>query len=77
MKIFIKAKTNSKVEKVERTDSLLDNETHFKVFVKEPPIGGKANKAIIKAIVSYLKISLSRVEIVRGLTSKEKVVEIN
>lgn len=77
MKIFVKAKTNSKIEKVERTDSLLDNETHFKVFVKEPSIEGKANRAIIKAIASYLKISPSRVEIVRGLTSKEKVMEIN
>lgn len=65
------------MEKVERTDSLLDNETHFKVFVKEPPVEGKANKAIIKAIASYLKIAPSRVEIIRGLTSKEKVMEIN
>jgi hypothetical protein len=77
MIIFVKAKTNSKMEKVERTDSLLDNETHFKVFVKEPPVEGKANKAIIKAIASYLKIAPSRVEIIRGLTSKEKVMEIN
>ena len=70
-KVFIKAKPNAKVEKVVQIDN-----THFEIFVKEPPKEGKANKAIEKALAEFLGIKKYQVEIVGGLASKEKVVEI-
>ena len=48
MKIFVKAKLNAKEERVERID-----ENNFIVAVKEPPVDGKANQAILKALAEY------------------------
>jgi len=71
MKIFVKAKPSAKEERIEKTD-----EINFIVWVKEPPKNGKANKAIIKALACYFNVSLSRVNLVSGFSSKQKVFEI-
>lgn len=71
MKIFVKAKPNAKKEKVEKID-----EAHFVVAVKEPPIKGRANIAVQKALAEYFKISLSQVILVSGFSSKHKIFEI-
>ena len=71
MKIFVKAKPNAREEEVLRVD-----ENHFVVAVKEPPVGGKANEAIVRALAEYFKIPKSQVRITSGHTSRQKVVEI-
>ena len=71
MKIFVKAKVNAKEEIIKRID-----EIHFIVAVKEPPIKGKANRAILKALAHYFHLSQSQVQIVSGFTSREKIVRI-
>lgn len=71
MKIFVKAKPNAKEKKIVKID-----ETHFVVSVKEPPIKGPANIAVQKALAEYFKISLSRVILVSGFSSKHKIFEI-
>lgn len=71
MKIFIKVKPNSKEEKIEQIDF-----NNFIVAVKEPPIRGRANKAIIKALSEYFKVSKSNLKIISGHTSRQKIVEI-
>lgn len=72
MKIFVKAKPGSREEKVEKI-----SETEFVVSVKEPPEKGKANQAIRNALAVYFKTSSSRVKIVSGYSSRNKIVEIN
>jgi len=71
MKIFVKAKPSAYEEKVEKID-----ENHFVVSVKEPPQNGLANRGIAKALAEYFKVSPSMVRIVKGFTSKQKIVEI-
>ncbi|MEK9132477.1 MAG: DUF167 domain-containing protein [Patescibacteria group bacterium] len=71
MRVFIRAKARAKINEVEKIDS-----THFRVFVKEPAIGGRANKAIERAVAEYLDIAPSCVCVISGHTSKQKVVEI-
>lgn len=71
MKITIHAKPNSKIEKVEKIGG-----DSFVVSVKEPPIKGMANEAIIKAVAKYFNVSASSVKIVSGRTSKLKIIEI-
>jgi len=71
MKIFVKAKAGAKKELVEQIDA-----THFEVQVKAPPVQGKANTAIMKALAEYFNISPSRIRILSGLTSKQKTFEI-
>ncbi len=72
MKIFVQAKPNSRQEEVKQID-----DTHFVVSVTEPPRGGKANGAIVRAIADYFKISQSRVMLISGAASKNKVFEID
>lgn len=71
MKIFVKAKPNSREEKIEKID-----DTHFVVSVKAPPIQGMANRAIIKLLADYFKTDVSRVRIVSGAIARNKIVEI-
>ena len=71
VKINVKAKPNSREEKVEKID-----ENNFVVFVKEPPIKGKANEAIRNALAMYFKIASARVKITAGYTSRNKIIEI-
>lgn len=71
MKINVKAKPNSREEKVEKID-----ENNFVVSVKEPPEKGKANDAIRNALAVYFKTGSSRVKIVSGYASRNKVIEI-
>lgn len=71
MKIFVKAKPNSREEKVERVD-----EAHFIVCVKEPPEKGRANQAIRNALAVYFKTGSSAVRIVSGHTVRNKIIEI-
>lgn len=71
MKIFVKAKPLAKEEKVEKID---DN--HFVVCVKEPPVKGLANKAIIKVLSDYFFIRSGDIRIISGFVSKNKLIEI-
>jgi uncharacterized protein len=71
MKINVKAKPNSREEKVEKID-----ENNFVVSVKEPPEKGKANEAIRNALAVYFKTASARVKIVSGYSSRNKVIEI-
>ncbi len=68
MKIFVKAKPSSREEYVEKVD-----DTHFLVSVKEPPVQGRANKAIIKVLEGYFGKPAT---LVSGFSSKQKVFEI-
>ncbi|HXK40511.1 MAG TPA: DUF167 domain-containing protein [Candidatus Paceibacterota bacterium] len=71
MKINVKAKPNSHEEKVEKV-----SDTEFIVSVKEPPVQGRANRAIINALALHFGIASVRVKIVSGHISRQKVVEI-
>ena len=48
----------------------------FEVCVKELPEEGRANEAIIKVLAKYFNIAPSRIELVGGKRSKQKVFEI-
>ncbi|OGZ62466.1 MAG: hypothetical protein A3C58_03605 [Candidatus Staskawiczbacteria bacterium RIFCSPHIGHO2_02_FULL_34_10] len=72
MKIIVKAKPGSKEDKIEKID-----QSNYIVYVKAPPIDGKANAAIIKLLADYFDISQSLIEIISGYTARVKVIEIN
>ena len=72
MRIFVKAKPGAKIEEVKKID-----EEHFVVSVKEPPVQGRANAAIIKALAAYFHITPSRMRIILGHTSREKIIAID
>ena len=70
MKINIRIKPRARCNKVEKT------EDGYIVYVKEPPIEYKANNALIKLLSCYFDVPKSRIRIVVGLKSKNKIIEI-
>lgn len=72
MKIIVKTKPGSKTDKIEKID-----EANYIVYVKEPPINGRANVAVIKLLADYFDISPSLIEIISGYMARVKVIEIN
>jgi len=71
MKIFVKARPNSKEESIKKL-----SETNFEICVKEPPVKGRANAEIVKALARHFGVPLSSVNIIIGHTSRQKIVEI-
>jgi hypothetical protein len=70
-KIYVKVKTSSRKEGIERVD-----ESTFQVSVNLPPVEGKANARVRELISNYLKIPKTSVELLRGEKSKNKVFTI-
>jgi uncharacterized protein (TIGR00251 family) len=72
MRITIIAHPNSKKPRVEKD---LFGTIH--VYVNQPPLEGKANKAVIESLAEYFKTSKSKVILVRGEKSKQKVFNVD
>ena len=72
MKIIVKTKPGAKNDKIEKID-----ESNYIVYVKEPPINGRANAALVKLLAEHFDISVSLVSIISGHMARVKVVEIN
>jgi uncharacterized protein (TIGR00251 family) len=68
LRISVKVKTNARESRVEKIG---DND--YVVMVKEPPKQGKANAALLKLLSRHFE---GRVRIVRGVTSRKKIIEI-
>ena len=48
----------------------------LKIKLTSPPVDGKANQALINYLSKLLKVSKSSIEILKGKTSKKKLVLI-
>ncbi len=70
MKIKVKVYPNSSKERVKQELGVL------KVYVSASPEKGKANKRVVDILSKYLKVKKSSLKIIRGLSSREKTVEI-
>jgi len=54
-----------------------DETGRLKVRLTAPPVEGAANRALIKLLAKRLGLSKSAVTVVRGETSRNKLVEID
>ena len=72
MKIEVKVKPNSKQQKIEKVG--LNN---YLIHLKSSPVDGKANAELIQLLAKQFGVSKSQVVIKLGLSSRQKVVEID
>lgn len=49
----------------------------FKVYLTSPAVEGKANKALIEFLSEHYGVPKSRIEIIKGLKSRHKIININ
>lgn len=83
MRIIVKAKASAKQEKVEKLtqdsfnfEGIKPEPLEYKVWVKEPPIDGRANIAIIRALAKHFDIAQSCIRLISGQSAKRKVFEL-
>lgn len=69
--IKINVKTGSKKPGVE----IIDNET-IKIRLQSKPHNGLANRELIEILSDILNVSKSKIEIIKGTTSKNKIIKI-
>jgi len=68
----VKVKPNSKQQKIaEQPDGTLT------VYLKSPPVDGKANEELIKLLADKFNVPKSWITIKSGLSSRQKLIEID
>lgn len=72
MRIKVKVKPGASKNEVKKID---DN--FYEIRTTTIPEKGKANEKVIELLADFLDIPKTKIEIVKGLTSKEKEVVIN
>lgn len=72
MKIQVKVKPNAKQQRILEAD-----DGSLTVYLKSPPVDGKANAELIQLLAKKYNVPKSRVSIKSGLSSKTKWVEID
>lgn len=72
MKLSVFVHPNSKKPRVEA-----DLLGALHVYVHEPPLEGRANRAVAEALAEHFQVPKSRVAMVKGAKSKQKVFEIS
>ena len=72
MKITVKVTANSKKPRIEKQE-----DGSYRIYVRAQAIEGKANEDVIESFAEYFGVSKSKLEIIKGLTSKHKIVEIS
>jgi len=59
-----------------KKNKLIEESGRLKVYLMAQAVEGRANAALIEFLAEHFKVKKSAVKIVRGLTSREKIVEI-
>lgn len=71
MKFVVEAKPNAHKNTVEMLAP-----GRYRICVTIPPDDNKANLAIIKLLAKFLDLAPSKLKIIRGQTSRKKIIEI-
>jgi uncharacterized protein YggU (UPF0235/DUF167 family) len=73
MKVSITVKPSSKKGSLVQPGLMGD----LLLFVREPALDGKANRAVIELLADYYDVPKSSIEILRGHTSNHKIVAVD
>lgn len=72
MKINVTVRTGAREERIEE---VMPGE--YRVSVRERPIAGKANAAVIRALAARFGVPQTAVALTRGHTGRRKIIEID
>ena len=72
----IKVTAKAKAERIKKVIGP-DGGVLYKLYVTAVAENGKANEAVIKLLADAIGIPKSSIEITRGLTSRDKIIQIN
>ena len=66
----------SVIPKSSKSEIIEENNNYLKIKLKAAPVKGEANAELIKLLSKKYNVSKSRVEIIKGLNTKNKRVNI-
>ena len=70
--VFLETKIHPKASR----EKIVVSDESFDIYVKSPPDKGKANLAVLKTLSKFLDISSSSLKIIKGNTSRNKIILI-
>ena len=70
MYLKVKVHPNSKKDEV-----LKKSDDSFEIFVRAKPVDGKANDAVLELLSDHLNIPRSKIRLLRGADSRNKLLE--
>jgi uncharacterized protein (TIGR00251 family) len=71
MRIEVRVKPNARKNEVTKLE-----ESRFLISVAAPPVEGKANEKAIELLAEYFHKPKRCISILRGTTSRDKIVEV-
>ncbi len=71
MKIKVKVKPNASRNEIKEIEK-----NYYEIRVTVVPEKGKANKKVVELLSKHLKKPKSKIKLIKGETSKEKIFEI-
>ncbi|MCP6757508.1 MAG: DUF167 domain-containing protein [Fischerella sp. CENA71] len=72
MQIKVKVKPNSKFKNIQEI-----SDGSLNIHLKSPPIDGKANEELIKILSEKFDVAKSKIRIKSGMSSRQKLIEID
>ena len=72
MRIYVRVSSRSSKNEIVKV-----SKGEYKVKLTAPPVGGEANKMLIKVLAEYFDVSKSSVQIVGGKSARIKIVDIS
>ena len=72
-----RARVTVRVHPRARTERLEWDGSTLQLWVREPPAGGRANTAVIRAVARWADVAPSQVAIVSGAAARHKLIEID
>ena len=72
MRIFVRV-----IPRAKHNKALQLSDGSYKIWITAPPVDGKANKAVRKFMAGVLDKPKSRIAIVKGISSRDKIIEVD
>lgn len=74
--IYVKLTPKASSDRIGAARKLPDGQEQLAIYVTAAPDKNKANEALLRLLAQHLGLPLSHLKIVRGHTSRNKLIEI-
>ncbi|MCX5749691.1 MAG: DUF167 domain-containing protein [Candidatus Saganbacteria bacterium] len=68
---------NVKVIPNAKKQRIIEEEKQLKIYVNAPALEGKANEAVIEALMEHFKIKKKQIKILSGEKNRKKIIGID
>ena len=68
---------NIRVTPHARQNKVVECDGVLRVYTTTAPENGRANDAVVKLLAEYFNVPKSRIKIIKGLTSRDKIVTVD